>query len=143
MFIDELQKSLTEALNWAKVTNLPPVDTKEDVWIRALALTERRNGHKAYVAVVRDDDGSPRIIKDFCQSLVSVTKIMEVYPYEFLMKSDIPVFASKTDKESRLNWLKYQNPNFDYSDWTVSRLNKEIMKFAVKNALKKEKINNE
>lgn len=130
---DILRESLIDALSWASLRELPEKDNGENIWIRALALVSKRDGSKAYVALVKGKDGEDRIIRDF-GSVSMIVKIEEIYAFEYLDSSYLPTFDSKK-KEDKIKWLSMQRPEVNYEDMNAKELNKAILHVAMQNQL--------
>lgn len=130
---DILRESLIDALSWASLRELPEKDNGENIWIRALALVSKRDGSKAYVALVKGKDGEDRIIRDF-GSVSMIVKIEEIYAFEYLDSSYIPTFDSKK-KEDKIKWLSMQRPEVNYEEMSAKELNKAILHVAMQNQL--------
>lgn len=130
---DILRESLINALSWASLRELPPKDNGENIWIKALALVSKRDGSKAYVALMKGKNGEDRLIKDF-GSVSQVVKIEEVYAYSYLDSSYLPQFDSKK-REDKVKWLSLQRPDVDYESMTAKELNKAILHVAMQNQL--------
>lgn len=127
------RKSLIDALSWASLRELPKKDNGENIWIRALALVSKRDGSKAYVALVKGKNGEDRMVKDF-GSVSQVVSFDEIYAYEYLDSSYIPSFESKK-KEDKIKWLELQKPGEDYASMTPKELNKAVLHIAMQNQL--------
>lgn len=130
---DILRESLINALSWASLRELPQKDNGENIWIKALALVSKRDGSKAYVALMKGKNGEDRLIKDF-GSVSQVVKIEEVYAYSYLDSSYLPQFDSKK-REDKIKWLSLQRPDVDYESMTAKELNKAILHVAMQNQL--------
>lgn len=130
---DMLRESLINALSWASLRELPPKDDGENIWIKALALVSKRDGSKAYVALMKGKSGEDRLVKDF-GSVSQVMKIEEVYAYSYLDSSYLPQFDSKK-REEKVKWLSLQRPDVDYESMTAKELNKAILHVAMQNQL--------
>lgn len=133
---DVCEISLIEALSFCGVRELPAKDKGNSVWIKSLALAMKSDGTKSYVAMVRDKDGKPKIIKDF-GTTASIVKVDSYYPYLYLDANDIPHFAPK-DKQAMVDYLSKFYPGRDFSAVPVKELNKEIVNLSVQMILKKE-----
>ena len=130
---DILRESLIDALSWASLRELPDKDNGENIWIRALALVSKRDGSKAYVALVKGKNGEDRIIRDF-GSVSMIVKIEEIYAFEYLDSSYLPTFDSKK-KEDKIKWLSMQRPEVNYEEMSSKELNKAILHVAMQNQL--------
>lgn len=130
---DMLRESLINALSWASLRELPQKDNGENIWIKALALVSKRDGSKAYVALMKGKNGEDRLIKDF-GTVSQVVKIEEVYAYSYLDSSYLPQFDSKK-REDKIKWLSLQRPDVDYESMTAKELNKAILHVAMQNQL--------
>jgi hypothetical protein len=130
---DILRESLIDALSWASLRELPEKDNGENIWIRALALVSKRDGSKAYVALVKGKNGEDRIIRDF-GSVSVIVKIEEIYAFEYLDSSYLPTFESKK-KEDKIKWLSMQRPEVNYEEMSSKELNKAILHVAMQNQL--------
>lgn len=129
-----LQKSLIDALSYACVRELPPVDTGEEVWIYAIALVSKRDGSKSYAILKRNDSGENALHKDF-GSVSIIAGIDEVYPYLYLDSSYVPNFTNRK-KEEMVNWLSLMCPGGTFDDMSVKELKKEVIAVAVRNQLR-------
>lgn len=133
--MDKIQdKSLIDALAYCDLRALPKEDSKEYVWIKALALVSKIDGTKGYVLAVKNEQGAPRIVKDF-GTLAAIKSIDKFYPFALLDEKFMPVFNSR-GKEERVEWLKLMDRKLDFDNMTVKELNKEIVNTAVRNALR-------
>ena len=130
---DILRESLINALSWASLRELPQKDSGENIWIKALALVSKRDGSKAYVALMKGKNGEDRLIKDF-GTVSQVVKIEEVYAYSYLDSSYLPQFDSRK-REDKIKWLSLQRPDVDYESMTAKELNKAILHVAMQNQL--------
>lgn len=130
---DILRESLIDALSWASLRELPEKDNGENIWIRALALVSKRDGSKAYVALVKGKNGEDRIIRDF-GSVSMIVKIEEIYAFEYLDSSYLPTFDSKKN-EDKIKWLSMQRPEVNYEEMSSKELNKAILRVAMQNQL--------
>lgn len=130
-----LEESLIDCLSWCGVLDLPKKDSGEDVWIKAIAKVAKRDSTHAYVAMVKDNDGENKVVRDF-GSCASIAFVEEIYPYLYLDAKYVPVFKSKTDKKERVDWLKYQGGEKDYESMTLKQLDKEVLVCAMMNHLK-------
>lgn len=129
----EADKNLIDALSYCAIRELPPKDKGEDVYIKALALTQKRDGSKGYAVLQKDENGDDRIIKDF-GSLSQIMSIEEVYPFLYLDSIYVPQFETKK-REERIKWLKIAVPEGDWDNASIKELNKAILNKAIKNQL--------
>lgn len=134
-----LGESLISALSYAAVPELPEEDKGENIWIKALALTTRKDGSQAYVALVRGKDGNSKIVKDFSITSAVIHKIEKVYPYLYLDGRVIPTFKDKNSKEDRIAWLQVNDGETDYSKCSLKELNKAIINVAAYNTVRNSK----
>lgn len=132
-------ESLITALSYAAVPELPEEDKGEDIWVKALALTSRKDGSQAYVALARGKDGNPKIVKDFSVTSAGIYKIEKVFPYFYLDGKQLPSFSEKNNKEERIEWLRLHDDGADYSKCTLKELNKAIINVAAYNIYKNTK----
>lgn len=132
-----LESTLTKALSWANIRELPEKDNGENIWIYALALVTKRDGSRAYLILSKDKKGNDIIAKDF-GNISSIVSIDEVYPYLFLNTQFIPEFK-KPNKEERIKWLKMNNGEKNYSEMTMKELNNEIVNVGIQNQIRAEK----
>ena len=130
---DITRESLISALSHCSLRELPPKDNGENIWIKALALVSKRDGSKAYVALMKGKNGEDRLIKDF-GTVSQVVKIEEVYAYSYLDSSYLPQFDSKK-REDKIKWLSLQRPDVDYESMTAKELNKAVLHVAMQNQL--------
>jgi hypothetical protein len=120
-------------LSWASLRELPEKDNGENVWIKALALVSKRDGSKAYVALVKGKDGEDRLIKDF-GSVSQIVKYDEIRPYVYLDSSYLPTFEAKK-REDKIKWLALRRPDVDFEAMNAKELNKAILHVAMQNQL--------
>lgn len=104
-----LQETLFDALNWAKISELPSKYTarSKKIWIAAIAMVTKVNNSQNYAVVFNDGYGNPVIKKDFGKIAI-IKNVDEIYPYDFLMEADKPIL---NDQESIVNYLV--NRGFD------------------------------
>lgn len=127
-------KSLIDALAYCDLKDLPKADTKEYVWLKALALVKKSDASKGYVLLVKGINGEPKVVKDF-GSVSVIREIEEIYPFALLDERYMPTFTTKT-KEERITWLERMNPSGDYSNMNMKQLNKEVLNVAMQTALR-------
>lgn len=128
---DILRESLIDALSYCSVRELPPESNGEDVYIRAIALTSKRNGSKGYAVLDKDKNGNDKVVKDF-GDVSQIAKIDKVYPVLYLDSSYIPDIKKKEDK---VRWVQLQNGNPLCEEMSIKELNKEILRLAIRNQL--------
>lgn len=93
------RESLSDALNWAKIGELPEKQDKrksKKIWIAAIALVTKVDNSRNYAVVFNDGFGQPRIKKDFGK-IALIKSIDELYPYDFLMEVDRPLLKNQLD----------------------------------------------
>lgn len=131
-------QSLMDALQYCSLRSLPEVEDGESVWVQALAKVAKRDGTFSYVLVEKNSkDGSNKIIKDF-GSVSIIADFLEFYPITYLLPEFVPEFDSNR-KEPRINYLRKNRGDEDYSEYTVKELNKLIVCTAIQmqlNAMK-------
>ena len=93
----EIEKTLSEALTYARVPELPKKTEKGDNgWIKAIALVRKANNRTGYVIVNNDGIGNPMVSVDFGPAIV-IKEIMEVYPYLMRVKESRPALLDDND----------------------------------------------
>lgn len=135
--MDIKRKSLISALSEYNLKDLPAVDDGQSVWVKALALVNKRDGTHSYVCVKKDADTlENKIAKDFgtCSTVVSY---LEFYPFSFLKSGYMPIFKGQK-KEDRVKYLSKYNPHKDYSEYTLKELEREIISVAIRKQLNEE-----
>lgn len=128
---DNKNESLVSALSWAGLSELPPKDTKENVYVRALALVAKSDGSESYVALKKGENGDDKIVKDF-GSIFPIAKVKEVYPYNYLDSRFVPEKTLES-KEDMVNWLNFNDKKqegLDYSKMSKKELKKRIIALA-------------
>ena len=140
------EKSLQRALEYCFITSLPEKADGENLWIRAIAEVEKRDGTHSYVYVEKSYKTlENRIVADF-GSVSQIVEVIEYYPFSYLDGSYIPEFKSKKkgesskkqDIEDRVLYLKNYAKR-DCEGMTQKELDKEILKFAIYKQLSFEK----
>lgn len=142
MVKNNINETLIEALSYCSVKELPSKLEGKEVWIKAIGLVSKADGGRSYVALVRGDNGKPRIVKDF-GSLSTVVKVEEIYPYMYLSKDAVPTFE-KEDIEGRIEWIKTHSEDVNVEELegkTASQLNKIIISECAKRAISKDNAN--
>lgn len=132
---DYKEKSLIDVLSYCDLRDLPEVDKKEYVWVRAVALVEKRDGTLNYAVAKANAIGDYSITKDF-GSISSIVTVKQYFPYEFLDATFLPDFKG-AKKEDRINWLVKNGVNKNFSSMTAKELDKECTNFAIKQQLNK------
>lgn len=129
-----LRRTLSDALSFASVRELPAADDKQNEWVYAIALVSKRDGSNAYVIVRKNKEWEAQVVKDF-GNISTIAKIEEVYPYLFLDPIFMPVFKG-SKREDRISWLESQNAEGNFSDMTPKELKKAILYTAMTKQLK-------
>lgn len=132
---DYKEKSLIDVLSYCDLRDLPEEDKKEYVWVRAVALVEKRDGTQNYAVAKANAIGDYSITKDF-GSISTIVNVKQYFPYEFLDASLLPDFKG-AKKEDRINWLVQNGVNKDFSSMSAKALDKECTNFAIKQQLNK------
>lgn len=131
------EKSLIDALSYCDLRELPQEDTKEYVWLKALALASKMDGTKSYILIDKDVDGGYKIKKDF-GSVSAIKSVDKIYPFAMLDASYMPAFKTKT-KEERIEWLKKNDYEGEItSDITLKGLDKLVLNVVTQTALRSE-----
>lgn len=132
---DYKEKSLIDVLSYCDLRDLPDEDKKEYVWVRAVALVEKRDGTQNYAVAKANAIGDYSITKDF-GSISAIVNVKQYFPYEFLDATLLPDFKG-AKKEERINWLVKNGVNKDFSSMSAKALDKECTNFAIKQQLNK------
>lgn len=86
--MNNLERTLTEALSAARVTSLPKAKT-DDFWIEAVVKVKKCDNSENYALAVNSCDGKPSIVRDF-GNMARITSIEEIYPYAVMDKTAVP-----------------------------------------------------
>lgn len=132
---DYKEKSLIDVLSYCDLRDLPEEDKKEYVWVRAVALVEKRDGTQNYAVAKANAIGDYSITKDF-GSISTIVNVKQYFPYEFLDATLLPDFKG-AKKEDRINWLVKNGVHKDFSSMSAKALDKECTNFAIKQQLNK------
>lgn len=132
---DYKEKSLIDVLSYCDLRDLPEEDKKEYVWVRAVALVEKRDGTQNYAVAKANAIGDYSITKDF-GSISTIVTVKQYFPYEFLDATLLPDFKG-AKKEDRINWLVKNGVSKDFSSMSAKALDKECTNFAIKQQLNK------
>jgi hypothetical protein len=129
------RESLISALSYCSLRDLPEKDSGENVWLRSLAKVQKSDGSESYVLLCKDEKGNERMVKDF-GNIAAVRKVVEYYPFEYLMESYMPKFKT-AKKEERIAFLSKYDKETDYSKFTAKQLDEAVMNVAMKTQLNK------
>lgn len=127
-------KTLIEALSYCDLNVVPEEDTKEYIWIRALALVKKTDGSSNYAVCERDKEANPKIVKDF-GSVAAIVKIEKFYPFTLLDKQYIPVFNGRNANDNRIKWLRDRGEKGELESMKPKELELKILKYAINDAL--------
>lgn len=130
-------ESLIDALSYCSLRELPEVEDKENVWIRAIAKIVKADGQMYYAYVEKGDNLENRIIRDF-GPISAIVKVVEYYPFSYLKPAFMPKFKGKT-KEERITYLSRYNKNINYDGLSVKELDKLVLKGAIRKQMEQEK----
>ena len=132
----EEEKTLSEALQYAHIPSMPELyDEKSgDVWIKALIKVTKINGHTNFALAKIDENGNPRIVKDF-GVMAGIVSIDEIRPYYFLKEQYIKTFK---DKKEIVSYLAKVNP--EYSEEELSKKKKDEIKQILYNGFIKQQL---
>lgn len=136
--MNKLEKTLSLALSAASVKTLPQKTENNELWMGAIALVEKNDGGKEYVLMDKDKNNQPHICRSF-GSCAAIINVLEIYPYKGVDEKYIKKFSSNS-RETRIRYLKqyYSIDDDRYEKTSLSDLNKEILKIAIKKQLKDE-----
>lgn len=120
----EEEKTLNEALQYAHIPSMPDLYDEKcgDVWIKALVKVTKLNGHTNFAVAKIDEQGKPRIVKDF-GVMAGIVSIDEIRPYYFLKEQYVKTFK---DKKEIISYLAKVNP--EYSEEELSKKKKDEIK---------------
>lgn len=130
------RESLISALSYCSLRDLPEKYNGENVWIRSLAKVQKSDGSESYVLFCKDEKGNERMVKDF-GSIAAVKRIVEYYPFEFLLETYMPKFKT-AKKEERIAFLSKYDKDTDYTKFTAKQLDEAVMNIALKTQLNKQ-----
>lgn len=135
--MDIKRKSLISALSQYSLRDLPQPDDGQSVWVKALALVNKKDGTQSYVCVKKDPKTYGNVIcMDFGTCSV-IANFVEFYPFAFLKNGYMPIFKGQK-KDDRVAYLQKYNKDVDYSKYTLKELDKEIISLAIERQLKDE-----
>lgn len=107
-----LEKTRYQVIEEARLTEIPDEydSTSNKVWVRAIALVQKRDCSKNYAIVENNGDNKPQVIKDFGKT-AQIVNILNIYPYVYLDASDLPLLRKQSD------FVKYlENQGYDAED---------------------------
>lgn len=130
-------ESLINALSYCSLRELPEVEDKESVWIRAIAKIVKADGQEYYAYVEKDSNLNNKIIKDF-GPVSAIARIVEYYPFSYLKPAFMPKFKGRS-KEERIAYLTRYNKDLKLDGLSVKELDKLIMKGAILKQMEQEK----
>jgi hypothetical protein len=128
------EKSLIEALAFCSLKDLPKETKNDFVWIKALALVAKSDGSQSYVYLIKDEDGKPKVKKDFGHIAV-IKEYISIHPFMLLNEKFMPTFKGNS-KEERIEWLTKFGCKEPLEGLTVKELNKKVLNMAMQNALR-------
>lgn len=127
------EKSMLDALSYCDLRDIPSVDTKEYIWLRALALVEKTDGNKCYVLMEKNEHGKDVIKKDF-GTTASIVNVIEIYPFKLLEAQFYPEFKAN-DRKNRIAWLDRHGVREGLEEASIEQLDEMILNRAIWNAL--------
>lgn len=133
-------KSLMECLKWTGISKLPDKDDKENIWIYAIGLVQKADGSESYVALGKNSKLEIEYRKDFGNISV-IRTLKEIYPYEYLLAKNMPVFKTKK-REERIAYLNRYDYGKDSNleELSLKDLDKMVIWSAIKFQLNKKEI---
>lgn len=137
MIKNKSDESLIDALSYCSLRELPEVEDKDSVWIRAIAKIVKADGQAYYAYVEKDDNLNNKIIKDF-GPVSAIVKVVEYYPFSYLKPAYMPKFKGNK-KDERINYLTRYNKDAKLNSLSVKELDKLILKGAIKKQMEQEK----
>lgn len=138
------EQSLTEMLVYAGIPKLPEpyIETgesikPEDVWVRAIARIQRKDGEIDYVVVEHDFFAWNEIkIKKNIGSAGIAHSVLGLYPYDFLKTNNVPEVANKKEIIDYISI--YVKDDIEY----LQSLKKDVLKKMFYNVCIKNQISN-
>lgn len=137
MIKNKSDESLIDALSYCSLRELPEVEDKDSVWIRAIAKIVKADGQAYYAYVEKDDNLNNKIIKDF-GPVSAIVKVVEYYPFSYLKPAYMPKFKGNK-KDEKINYLTRYNKDAKLNSLSVKELDKLILKGAIKKQMEQEK----
>lgn len=134
---NKTNESLIDALSYCSLRELPEVEDKESVWIRAIAKIAKSDGQMYYAYVEKDENLENKIIRDF-GPISAIVKVVEYYPFSYLKPAFMPKFKGKS-KDERLAYLTRYNKTDEYDGLSLKELDKLILKGAIRKQMEQEK----
>lgn len=128
-----LEKSLIDALSYCDLRDLPKKDDKEFVWLKSLALVSKSDGTKSYALSIKDENGNPKIVKDF-GTVSAIRQIIEYYPFCMLDSTHMPTFKTRA-KDERIAWLERMNEKGNFSEMSAKELDRKVLNVVIQQVL--------
>lgn len=93
----ELEQTLSEALSFARVPELPEdVSKTTGTWTKAIVLVKKANNRQNYAIAHNDGSGGARIVKDFGPTY-KIVDVLGIFPYSFVSLQYQPNLKTKED----------------------------------------------
>lgn len=127
------EQSLIDVLAYCDLRDLPKEDSKEFVWLKAIALVAKSDGSTNYAYLSKDLNGKPRVKKDF-GNIAAIKEIKAVYPFMLLDEKFMPDFKTNS-KDERIEWLEKSGCTDDLSSLKLKELNEKVLNMAIQHAL--------
>ena len=132
-----------ECLKWTGMSKLPDKDDKENIWIYAIGLVQKADGSESYVALGKNAKLEIEYLKDFGNISV-IRQLKEVYPYEYLLAKNMPVFKTKK-REERIAYLTKNGWGKDVNleELSLKDLDKMVIWMSIKFQINQHRVSDE
>lgn len=124
---------MIKALSYYSLRELPPEDSGEDVWIKAIALATKYDGNDYFIGIEKDPlTLKPRVKKDFGPTS-AIVSVKAVFPYLYLSAEFMPKGAS--NKDAKIGYLAKYYDEAELHKHSVKELDKMIIGVAIRQQL--------
>jgi hypothetical protein len=133
------QDSLIAAMQYLGLRQLPEVEDKNNIWVKALALVRKADGSESYVYVTKDINIKNKCIADF-GNISAIKEYVEFYPISHLQQNVLPKFKTKGKDERIKHLVAFCNAKeSDLSSKSVKELDYMVLCHAIKTQIENEK----
>lgn len=138
------KESLQKALEYCFISKLPDKEDGKNLWIRAIAEVEKKDGTSSYAYIEKDPDTLENKIKADFGKPVQINKIVSIHPFCYLDAGYIPEFKFKKGKdeakaiEERRIFLD-NITGVNHKGKKLKELDSEILSLSIKKQLRIEK----
>ena len=138
------EKSLQKALEYCFLTEIPEEENKKNIWIRAIAEVQKKDGSFSYVYAEKDSETLKNTIKVDFGRMVQIHKVIKYHPFCYLDAIYMPVFKyndAKDEAKAIKERVAFLDATSDkkHDKMSLKELNQEVLKRAIKKQLNVEK----